>query len=557
MIPITFSHRVCWLSVRTSAFAAALPKENRKEIISLDRQQGKDRRTDKKGSSRGNGRNGKYKRPLGSFSMLIIPAVTFGLGCWQTYRLKWKLNLIEKLKERLNEPAVDFPLDDVSQLQYMEYRRVRVTGEFLHDREFSIAPRGRFDSAHVEKGGGSLLSSNDLSSHGAHIITPFRLSNSDLVILVNRGWVPVSRISPSSRQSSQISGTVTFDAIVRKSEKRPQFVGANVPEKGTWFYKDFDQMARQYGTAPIYLEAVYESTIPDGPIGGQSNVNVRNEHLSYLITWFSLSAATLAMWFRNRFCEGLLRSAAIVVTESGRVSMATFRMWNFLILLVEVFYRADCNSDEAAIPSDWTDPNDPTFSQRNQFQTGQLTDASKDAKVYVAYDPTLRLILRQMFKELGVDPLEKTFFSRNAKVSLSSLNMKVIGSYLEMDTLENELSIKEQVRSALHNMFEVASYDEDKSIPIWQELLTLAQPCSRSFWTCIITVFFVVSMVTTYNRIYQEKLALRMAEAMNRKDDACAPNSILEQSLEYLSSFIFFRKKSPCLKFIEVSRKRV
>uniref|UniRef100_A0A0N4WIN8 Chloride channel CLIC-like protein 1 n=1 Tax=Haemonchus placei TaxID=6290 RepID=A0A0N4WIN8_HAEPC len=153
------------------------------------------------------------------------------------------------------------------------------------------------------------------------------------------------------------------------------------------------------------------------------------------------------------------------------------------------------------------------------------------------------------------------------RVSLSSLNMRVIGSYLEMDTLENELSIKEQVRGALHNMFEV------KAPSIWQELLTMSQPwlsllnmiilppalflilksimSSRSFWTCIISVFFVVSMVTTYNRIYQEKLAQRMAEAMNRKADACAPNSILEQSLEYLSSFIFFRKKSPCLAFIE------
>lgn len=38
--------------------------------------------------------------------------ITFGLGCWQTYRLRWKLDLIEKLKQRVNEPAVDFPLDE-------------------------------------------------------------------------------------------------------------------------------------------------------------------------------------------------------------------------------------------------------------------------------------------------------------------------------------------------------------------------------------------------------------------------------------------------------------
>ena len=40
-----------------------------------------------------------------------------------------------------------------------------------------------------------------------------------------------------------------------------------------------------------------ESTVPGGPIGGQTNVNIRNEHLNYLITWYTLSAATLAMWY--------------------------------------------------------------------------------------------------------------------------------------------------------------------------------------------------------------------------------------------------------------------
>ena len=89
---------------------------------------------------------------------------------------------------------------------------------------------------------------------------------------------------------------MTLEAIVRKSEPRPQFVGQNLPEKDVWFYKDHHQMARQYGTAPIYVEAVAESTVPGGPIGGQTNITVRNEHLNYLITWFTLSAVTLGMW---------------------------------------------------------------------------------------------------------------------------------------------------------------------------------------------------------------------------------------------------------------------
>lgn len=37
--------------------------------------------------------------------------------------------------------------------------------------------------------------------------------------MINRGWVPASKISPNSRASSQPKGEVTIEAVVRKSEK--------------------------------------------------------------------------------------------------------------------------------------------------------------------------------------------------------------------------------------------------------------------------------------------------------------------------------------------------
>uniref|UniRef100_A0A0K0DPZ0 SURF1-like protein n=1 Tax=Angiostrongylus cantonensis TaxID=6313 RepID=A0A0K0DPZ0_ANGCA len=204
--------------------------------------------------------------------------------------LRWKLDLIEKLRGRLNEPAVDFPFDDVSKLDTMEYRRVRITGEFLHEREFYISPRGRFDPGQTFSFlliQGSIFSTDSLSSHGAHIITPFRLSNSNLIVMVNRGWVPASMISQSSRQSSQPKGIITLDAIVRKSETRPQFISKNMPERGQWFYKDFFEMARYYNTDPIYLEAVY---------GIQTSVLETITYLISLYFRFSLSVVTFAMW---------------------------------------------------------------------------------------------------------------------------------------------------------------------------------------------------------------------------------------------------------------------
>ncbi|KJH42591.1 SURF1 family protein [Dictyocaulus viviparus] len=580
------------ISFRTS-FEAALSRRRDKEVIRLDSHCKKDKNSSENEGSRRSKKTRRIQWSFGSYAMLSVPVTTFCLGCWQIYRLQWKLNLIEKLKDQLNEPAVDFPLDNISKLNAMEYRKVRVTGEFLHDREFYISPRGRFDPGYMEQGSGSVFS-NNISSHGAHVITPFRLTNSEqhfcisslasalilqvkffLVILINRGWVPTSKTSPLSHQLSQPKGIVTLNAVVRKSETRPRFIKENVPEKGQWFYKNVYQMAKFHNTDPIYLEATYDSTIHGGPIGGQTNINIRNDHLSYLLTWFSLSAITLAMkWlnFMPLLCETTMEDFQNIQEDpSDRVCLffySRIQAYVYMVLLMELLNCYLCEANEVVLPVEWMDPNDPTTS-RDSRAVNELI--SKNVKVELNYDPTLRLIIRQIFKELNVNPSEKTSFSRLAKISLSSRSMRIIGSYLEMETTKNELLMREQVRGALQNMIEV--YEDNNSISAWEEITTMIRPwisllnmivlppalllilksmmSSRSLWTCVLSIFFVISMVTTYNRIYQEKLALRIAESMKRKEDACAPNGLFDQTLEYLSSFVTFQKKSPCLSFIE------
>ena len=46
--------------------------------------------------------------------LLLAPAVTFGLGTWQVYRLQWKKNLIKELETKTNAEPVDLPLEYVS-----------------------------------------------------------------------------------------------------------------------------------------------------------------------------------------------------------------------------------------------------------------------------------------------------------------------------------------------------------------------------------------------------------------------------------------------------------
>lgn len=66
------------------------------------------------------------------------------------------------------------------------------------------------------------------------------------------------------------------------------------------YSRDLDAMAKITEAEPVYIELLPGySTSHGGPIGGQTKVTLRNEHLSYIVTWYALSAITSCMWFRN------------------------------------------------------------------------------------------------------------------------------------------------------------------------------------------------------------------------------------------------------------------
>ncbi|XP_069670811.1 surfeit locus protein 1 [Periplaneta americana] len=226
--------------------------------------------------------------------LLLIPATTFGLGTWQVQRRKWKHHLIADLKAKTSSPPCDLP-EDPEELKYLEYCPVRMRGSFDHSRELYMGPRTLLVDGDAASQGGLTTQKSGVQS-GYLVVTPFHLSDRDTTVLVNRGWVPTNRKNPNTRKAGQIEGEVEIVGVVRLDEKRAPFTPKNQPD--AWFYRDLPKMAEVAGTEPIFLEATADTTVPGGPIGGQTRISLRNEHLSYLLTWYGLSAATSYMWYR-------------------------------------------------------------------------------------------------------------------------------------------------------------------------------------------------------------------------------------------------------------------
>lgn len=223
-----------------------------------------------------------------------VPITTFGLGLWQVQRKSWKEDLIKQMESKLHLAPQPLP-EDLDHLPSMEYQTVLVSGHFLHDKELYLGLRGLIKPDGGETSGGLMSQQN--ASSGYLVITPFKLENREETILVNRGWVSRKQREPETRAQGQVPGTIDLLGVVRLPEPRPQFSPAHSDK--LFLYRDVPRMCSLTGADPIFLDAKYESTVQGGPIGGQTRVALRNEHLSYVVTWFSLSAFTAFLWWKQ------------------------------------------------------------------------------------------------------------------------------------------------------------------------------------------------------------------------------------------------------------------
>ncbi|XP_057588583.1 surfeit locus protein 1-like [Hippopotamus amphibius kiboko] len=224
--------------------------------------------------------------------LLLIPVTAFGLGTWKVQRWKWKLQLIAELKSRVKTEPIPLPADPM-ELKKLEYRPVKVRGHFDHSKELYMMPRTMVDPAREAREAGRLSS---VAESGAYVVTPFCCTDLGITNLVNRGFVPWKKVNPDTQSKGQIEGEVDLVGMVRLTETRKPFVPENNPERNHRHYRDLEAMGRLTGAEPIFIDSDFKSTVPGGPIGGQTRVTLGKE---YIITWYGLSAATSYLWFKK------------------------------------------------------------------------------------------------------------------------------------------------------------------------------------------------------------------------------------------------------------------
>jgi surfeit locus 1 family protein len=214
-------------------------------------------------------------------TIFSVPAfiLMIGLCIWQAQRLHWKEDLIAERESRVSAEPVALPAPGVDPAA-MEFRRVRLDGTFLHDKELYLGARS--------------LNGNP----GYHILTPFALTEGGTV-LVDRGWVPVERKLPQSRVEGQVAGTQVVEGIVRLPHGKAWMQPENEPGNNMWFYVDLRAMAGASGSdlrTDLFVDAGPAPNPGQYPLGGQTRVALPNDHLQYAITWGLLAVALAVIY---------------------------------------------------------------------------------------------------------------------------------------------------------------------------------------------------------------------------------------------------------------------
>ncbi|HEX7969921.1 MAG TPA: SURF1 family protein, partial [Stellaceae bacterium] len=192
----------------------------------------------------------------------------------------------------LAAPPTELP-SSLAAARGLEYRRVRVTGTFLNDRELYLGATSEDGRA------------------GYQVITPLRLADG-AILLVNRGFVPQDRRSPESRAAGEMQGEVTVTGLLRlPPEGKPYwFLPSNSAARNYWIYVDIPAMAAAQHldrVLPFYVDADATPNPGGLPVGGQTPLELPNDHLQYAITWYALAAGLAVIYIvfiRRRVREG-------------------------------------------------------------------------------------------------------------------------------------------------------------------------------------------------------------------------------------------------------------
>ena len=250
------------------------------------------------------------RKPL-RLLLLALMALSFigflSLGTWQIRRLQWKLDLIERVEQRVHAAAVQAPpCTQTVNAAADEYRHVMMSGQFLPYQYTLVQASTQF-------------------GRGFWVLSPLKTEDG-CIVLINRGYIPEKAAAnylsdqpaqhasdqaneqPYQQQSTAAPPSVAVTGLLRLTEPDGSLLQRNQPSAHKWFSRDVMAIAHSLkltNVAPYFIDAdantlhvsASETAMETEPVAGLTVVQFHNNHLVYAVVWYSLALMVAAAWF--------------------------------------------------------------------------------------------------------------------------------------------------------------------------------------------------------------------------------------------------------------------
>lgn len=213
-----------------------------------------------------------------TMAALFFLVLTVWLGNWQTGRAETKRALQARYDAAVREAPIhvgNVLLDQGSVL----YRKLEVEGVF--------------DDAHT-----ILIDNRVLNGvAGYHVLTPLRIGDGPLVILVNRGWVATGRSRAQVPAPPTPAGRVRLEGMAVDPRTRYVELAPSAPQGRVWQNLDFERYAATTGLKLQPVVLLQTSSADDGLQRSWPRPDTGvDTHVSYAFQWYSLAATLTVLW---------------------------------------------------------------------------------------------------------------------------------------------------------------------------------------------------------------------------------------------------------------------
>jgi surfeit locus 1 family protein len=200
------------------------------------------------------------------------------LGNWQLSRAQEKESRQERLDRLSQEPAIVLP-DSAVKLEDFQYHQVEAGGEYVPEHTIYLDNK-------IYKG-----------IAGYQIVTPLRIGNSAMHVLVNRGWIAATRDRSKLPEVATPGGKIVVSGIATTAMQKTLELSPDQVSGQVWENLDLERYRSSTGLKLQPVMILQKDQLNDGLVREWTRPDSGSaKNIGYALQWFAMALAVLIIY---------------------------------------------------------------------------------------------------------------------------------------------------------------------------------------------------------------------------------------------------------------------